>query len=90
MHQTFASPPGEAFYGFGERYNALNQRGNTLDVRVFDQYKSQGKRTYCLVSVNLMNIAKQGILSPVRQKHRQTGGRYAEKEVHCEVDAGRA
>jgi alpha-glucosidase (family GH31 glycosyl hydrolase) len=34
------------FFGFGERYNALNQRGNSLDVRVFDQYKNQGLRTY--------------------------------------------
>jgi len=46
MRQTFRSPSDEGFYGFGERYNALNQRGNTLDVRVFDQYTDQGKRTY--------------------------------------------
>ena len=46
VRQTFTSPSDEGFFGFGERYNALNQRGNTLDVRVFDQYKSQGKRTY--------------------------------------------
>jgi len=46
MRHTFASPSDEGFYGFGERYNALDQRGNTLDVRVFDQYKNQGKRTY--------------------------------------------
>jgi len=46
VRQTFASPSDERFFGFGERYNALNQRGNTLDIRVFDQYKGQGKRTY--------------------------------------------
>lgn len=46
VHQTFASLPGEAFYGFGERYNALDQRGNELDVQVFDQCKNQGRRTY--------------------------------------------
>ena len=46
VHQTFASPSGEAFYGFGERFNALDQRGNRLDVRVFEQYKNQGRRTY--------------------------------------------
>lgn len=46
VRQTFASPPAEAFCGFGERFNALNQRGNGLDVRVFDQYKNQGRRTY--------------------------------------------
>lgn len=46
VRQTFASPSDEGFFGFGERYNALDQRGNTLDVRVFDQYKGQGKRAY--------------------------------------------
>ena len=46
MRQCFSSPPGESFYGFGERYNALDQRGNELDVRVFEQYKDQGRRTY--------------------------------------------
>lgn len=46
VRQTFASPPEESFYGFGERYNALDQRGNQLDVRVFDQYKDQERRTY--------------------------------------------
>lgn len=46
VRQAFASPDGEAFWGFGERFNSLDQRGNTLDVRVFDQFKNQGKRTY--------------------------------------------
>lgn len=43
---AFASPADEAFYGLGERFNALNHRGQTLDVRVYDQYRYQGKRTY--------------------------------------------
>jgi alpha-glucosidase (family GH31 glycosyl hydrolase) len=43
---TFASAPGEAFFGFGERFNALDQRGEVLDMRCYEQYKSQGKRTY--------------------------------------------
>ena len=43
---SFDSPTDEAFYGFGERYNAIDQRGNTLRNRVIDQYKRQGKRTY--------------------------------------------
>ena len=46
LQQTFGSPIEEAFYGFGERFNALNQRGNRLDIRVFEQYKDQGRRTY--------------------------------------------
>ncbi len=43
---TFAAASAEAFFGLGERYNALNQRGEVLDVRVYEQYKSQGKRAY--------------------------------------------
>lgn len=36
----------EALFGTGERYDSLNQRGNTPDVRVYEQYKQQGSRTY--------------------------------------------
>jgi alpha-D-xyloside xylohydrolase len=36
----------ERFYGFGERYNNLDQRGKEPDVYVFNQYKEQGIRTY--------------------------------------------
>jgi alpha-glucosidase (family GH31 glycosyl hydrolase) len=43
---TFHAQPDEGFFGLGERFNALNQRGNVLDVRVYEQYKNQGKRTY--------------------------------------------
>ena len=43
---TFACPPDEAFYGFGERFNALDQRGQRLDVRCFEEYKNQGTHTY--------------------------------------------
>jgi alpha-glucosidase (family GH31 glycosyl hydrolase) len=46
LRQRFASPAHEAFWGFGERFNALDQRGQSLDVRVFEEYKNQGKRTY--------------------------------------------
>lgn len=44
----FALPldPSEHVVGFGERFNALDQRGDALDARVFEQYKQQGKRTY--------------------------------------------
>lgn len=36
----------EKFYGFGERYNGLNQQGNSPDVYVYNQYKEQGLKTY--------------------------------------------
>ena len=32
--------------GFGERFDRLDQRGQRLDTVVFEQYKSQGQRTY--------------------------------------------
>lgn len=36
----------ERFYGLGERFNALNQRGNIMDIRCYEQYKTQGDKTY--------------------------------------------
>lgn len=38
----------EHVVGFGERYDAVDQRGRTLDAVVFEQYKAQGEhgRTY--------------------------------------------
>lgn len=36
----------EHVVGFGERFDHLDQRGRRLDVTVFEQYKSQGARTY--------------------------------------------
>ncbi len=38
--------PACGWYGFGERYNALNQAGNRVDQFVYNQYKEQGLRTY--------------------------------------------
>ena len=46
VRMVFASAPNEAFFGLGERFNALDQRGEILDVRCYEQYKNQGKRTY--------------------------------------------
>ncbi len=43
---SFVSNPHERFYGLGERFNQLNQRGQLMDVRCYEQYKNHGKRTY--------------------------------------------
>jgi alpha-glucosidase (family GH31 glycosyl hydrolase) len=45
---AFELRPGDHLVGFGERYDALDQRGRSLDAVVFEQYKSQGVhgRTY--------------------------------------------
>ncbi len=36
----------EALFGGGERYDRLNQRGRTPDIRVYEEYKGQDARTY--------------------------------------------
>lgn len=36
----------QIYYGFGERYNSINQFGNTIDCFVYNQYRDQGTRTY--------------------------------------------
>jgi 1,3-alpha-isomaltosidase len=36
----------EHVVGFGERFDAIDQRGRALDTVVFEQYKGQGARTY--------------------------------------------
>lgn len=50
LRVRFALPldPDEHVVGFGERFDAVDQRGRRLDAVVFEQYKSQGRygRTY--------------------------------------------
>ena len=45
---TLPLAPGEHVVGFGERFDAVDQRGRRLDAVVFEQYKAQGRhgRTY--------------------------------------------
>ncbi|MFN8468330.1 MAG: glycoside hydrolase family 31 protein [Caldilineaceae bacterium] len=43
---TGALQPAEALVGFGERYDAVDQRGRTLDTVVYEQYKNHGNRSY--------------------------------------------
>ncbi|MCF7933226.1 MAG: hypothetical protein K9M84_00450 [Spirochaetia bacterium] len=43
---SIAAEPEEKFFGFGERYNKLDQRGEILQHRVFEQYKNQRLKTY--------------------------------------------
>ena len=44
----FALPlaPGDHVVGFGERFNAVDQRGKFIDAVVYEEYKGQGQRTY--------------------------------------------
>ena len=46
---AFVSPEDEKFFGFGERYNGIDQRGNIVDTYVYNQYQNQGSKTYLAV-----------------------------------------
>lgn len=46
LAQDWQTPVDEHFFGFGERFNAFNQRGQQIDTVVYEQYKNQDKRTY--------------------------------------------
>ncbi|MDR0922615.1 MAG: glycosyl hydrolase [Lactobacillales bacterium] len=35
-----------SYFGFGERYNEINQTGNIIDCFVYNQYRDQGTKTY--------------------------------------------
>jgi 1,3-alpha-isomaltosidase len=43
---SFPLAPGDRVIGFGERFDALDQRGRLVDTTVYDQYKGQGARSY--------------------------------------------
>ena len=49
------SPSSEQFYGFGERYNATQQRGEMIDCYVYNQYRDQGTRTYIPIPFYMTN-----------------------------------
>lgn len=49
------SPADEKFFGFGERYNQLEQRGRVIDCFVYNQYRDQGTRTYMPIPFYLTN-----------------------------------
>ncbi|MGD8781009.1 MAG: glycoside hydrolase family 31 protein [Ignavibacteria bacterium] len=52
---AFYSEDTEKFYGFGERYNAFNQRGNVLDNYVVNIWKDQGTKSYIPVPFYFTN-----------------------------------
>ena len=65
---SFDSDSNEGFFGFGERFDTINQRGNVVDVRLFEQYKSQGKlrRTYLPMPLFISSNAYGFILNSER------------------------
>ncbi|MGH2551376.1 MAG: TIM-barrel domain-containing protein [Thermomicrobiales bacterium] len=64
----------ERLVGFGERFDAVDQRGRALDIAVYEQYKNQGNRTYLPVPL-LISSSGYGLL--------------VEGTTHVEFDLGR-
>ncbi len=56
----FYTPVSEQFWGFGERYNLLNQRGKDVNIYTYDQYLDHGERTYLPIPF-FINSAGYGI-----------------------------
>src|SRR5690606_32551291 len=46
VRSRFDSRPDEWLYGLGERFTGANRNGEEWDVRGYEEYKEQGKRTY--------------------------------------------
>ncbi len=53
---SFKSPLEERFFGFGERFNRFEQRGEQLDSYVYNQYRDQGNRTYMPVPFYISSL----------------------------------
>ncbi|HLU83191.1 MAG TPA: TIM-barrel domain-containing protein, partial [Trueperaceae bacterium] len=51
----FSTTADEWLYGLGERFTRANRNGDLWDVRVYEQYKEQGKRTYLPVPFVVSN-----------------------------------
>ncbi|WP_431897721.1 TIM-barrel domain-containing protein [Nonomuraea sp. bgisy101] len=65
IEDNYASPAGERFEGYGERYDRLDQRGTSVHNYVYNQYRDQGatRRTYLSVPF-FTNSAGYGIYLP--------------------------
>ncbi|MBT2640563.1 TIM-barrel domain-containing protein [Bacillus sp. ISL-39] len=63
------TPMNESFYGFGERYNAVEQRGNIIDCYVYNQYRDQGTRTYIPVPFYISSMGYGLVVNTNRYTH---------------------
>ena len=81
---------GEHLIGFGERYDRLDQRGNQLDVRVYEPYKRQwaGTRTYLPMPFFISSGGWGGWLETTRRAWFDVGATDPQVlGVEAEVDA---
>ena len=76
----------ERVVGFGERFDALDQRGRLVDVAVFDQYKGQGARTYLPMPFAIVVGGAFGFHVDTGRRVRFDVGRSELDRVLVEVD----
>jgi alpha-glucosidase (family GH31 glycosyl hydrolase) len=76
----------EALVGFGERFEALDQRGRAIDSTVFEQYKNQGNRTY-LPAPFFVSSAGYGLLVDGSARVDYDLGRSVPDRWRCIVQA---
>ena len=77
---------GERVVGFGERFDALDQRGRLVDVAVFDQYKGQGARTYLPMPFAIVAGGRFGFHVDTGRRIRFDVGRSEPDRILVEVD----
>ncbi|WP_240422362.1 glycoside hydrolase family 31 protein [Listeria costaricensis] len=75
------SPKQQEFYGFGERYNALSQRGQVLDCFVYNQYRDQGTRTYIPMPFYHTNSGYSVFVDTARYTSFDLGNQLADKHT---------
>jgi alpha-D-xyloside xylohydrolase len=55
LEARFTTEPSEWLYGLGERFTIANRNGQEWDVRVYEEYQEQEKRTYLPVPFLVSN-----------------------------------
>ena len=55
VEENLFTPAEEAFTGFGMRYDAVNQRGNNVDIYTVNWYLEQGNKTYLAIPFFISN-----------------------------------
>ncbi|WP_372636696.1 TIM-barrel domain-containing protein [Cohnella sp.] len=49
VEDHFYSPSDEKFFGFGERYDNFDKRGEDIETYIYNQYLNQNERTYLAI-----------------------------------------
>ncbi|CAN5530389.1 hypothetical protein BH09CHL1_BH09CHL1_08630 [soil metagenome] len=76
----------ERLVGFGERFDAVDQRGRALDIAVYEQYKNQGNRTYMPVPF-MISSNGYGLLVEGTTRVEFDLGRAIPDRWRCVIDA---